>query len=166
MNTMNIYLIKNGQNAGPYTINEVQSRLNSGAYAENDLAWYEGCGDPISLSEVLRRVVSSTVKTQTTGFSSAELTHLAQNQLFFTITIVLSLVIAFVPLPADFDEIGHSIGVALSFLSLGCGWRLARSLKRRVWLWLLLLLCPVLSWFFAAYLIWLAFKTLKENKAP
>ncbi len=86
---MNIYLIKNGQNAGPYTMNEVQSRLNSGAYAENDLAWYEGCGDPIPLSGVVRRVVSSTVKTQMADFSPPELKKIAQEQKGFISTLLV-----------------------------------------------------------------------------
>lgn len=163
---MNIYLIKNGQNAGPYTINEVQSRLKSGVYALTDLAWYEGCEEPIPLSIVIAALSPAPATRPTASYSPAELTQLAQNNAMFIATVVLSLVLALVPLPADFEGVGHSIAVILSFVSLGFGWRLARSLRRKIWVWVLLLLIPVLSWFFAAYLVWVAFKTLKENKAP
>src|SRR5579871_6803793 len=67
-NKMNIYIFKNEQYAGPYTTDEVRTRLKSGAYAESDLAWYEGCGDPIPLSRVLRGLMSTP---STTEFSSA-----------------------------------------------------------------------------------------------
>jgi hypothetical protein len=47
---MNIYLIKNGQNAGPYSEPEIMSRVRAGSYTLDDLAWFEGCAGPVSLA--------------------------------------------------------------------------------------------------------------------
>jgi hypothetical protein len=160
---MNIYLIKNGQNAGPYTETEVLARLNSGLYAATDLAWYEGCSEPIPLANLLDALKSKPTSRQSIAQSPTELAQLKQNQGAFTGAMVLLLMLAFIPLP---EGIEHSVIIAASCVCLGAGWRLARSLKRKGWVWVLLLLLPYLSWIFGAYLIWEGFKTLKENKQP
>jgi hypothetical protein len=161
---MNIYLIKNGQNAGPYTETEVLSRLKAGIYALTDLAWYDGCQEPMPLAKVLFALKSAQANQPSGVYSPAELAQLTQNQAVFTVAIVSTFLLAVIPLPADFDGAGRAVGTALAFVCLGAGWRLARSLRRKGWVWVLLLLCPFLSWLFAAYLIWVAFKTVKENK--
>ncbi len=163
---MNIYLIKNGQNAGPYTMNEVQSRLKSGAYAENDLAWYEGCGDPIPLSGVVRRVVSTRVNTPTTDFSPAELKKIAQQQKGFISTLLVYVGLMLLSTMIDLGAAERPMFLATGMMALGYGWRLIRALRKNPWIWTLLLLLPFVCWFFYARLIWLATKTLKANGIP
>src|ERR1700722_14996362 len=163
---MNIYLIKNGQNAGPYTMNEVQSRLKSGAYAENDLAWYEGCGDPIPLSGVVRRVASTRVNTHTTDFSPFELVKIAQQQKGLTGALAVYIGLILLSMMIDFGAAQSPMFLAAALMSLGYGWRLTRALRKNPWLWMLLLLLPFICWFFYAWLIRLSVKTLKADGIP
>ncbi len=39
---MQIYIARNGQRLGPYSVEEVNRQLASGAISSNDQAWYEG----------------------------------------------------------------------------------------------------------------------------
>ncbi|MCE0484010.1 MAG: DUF4339 domain-containing protein [Methylacidiphilales bacterium] len=49
---MNIYLTKNGQQLGPYSLNQIQAMLASGQAALTDYAWYEGLPNWIPLQQV------------------------------------------------------------------------------------------------------------------
>ena len=49
---MKLYITKNGQRLGPYSVPEVQDLLRAGTIAPNDYAWYEGLSGWIPLSQV------------------------------------------------------------------------------------------------------------------
>ena len=49
---VNIYITRNGQQLGPYTLEQIQSRVNSGALLPVDLAWCEGMATWAPLSDV------------------------------------------------------------------------------------------------------------------
>ena len=49
---MNIYITRNGQQLGPYTLEQIQSQVNSGALLPADLAWCEGMANWAPLSDV------------------------------------------------------------------------------------------------------------------
>lgn len=157
---MNIYIFKNEQYAGPYTTDEVRTRLKSGAYAESDLAWYEGCGDPIPLSRVLRGLMSTP---STTEFSSADLVKIVREQKGFISTLLVWLGLIVLSMLIDFGAAERPMFIAVSMMNLGYGWRLLRALRKNPWIWLLPLICPFVCWLMDARLIWLANKTLKAN---
>jgi hypothetical protein len=163
---MNIYIFKNEQYTGPYTTDEVQSRLKSGAFALTDLAWHEGCGDPIPLARVLRDVVSSTMKTQTTDFSPSELIKIAQQQKGFISTMLVYIGLLLLSMMIDLGSAERPMFLAVGMMCLGYGWRLTRALRKNPWIWTLLMLLPFVCWFFYARLIWTATKILKANGVP
>src|SRR3977135_690752 len=49
---MQIYVGKNGQQLGPFSIEEVNRKLADGSFAASDLAWYEGAAGWAPLSSV------------------------------------------------------------------------------------------------------------------
>lgn len=49
---MQIYLARNGQREGPFSMDEVRGRLASGAAQSADLAWYEGAAGWLPLHQV------------------------------------------------------------------------------------------------------------------
>jgi Domain of unknown function (DUF4190)/GYF domain 2 len=50
--TMQIYVQQSGQQTGPYSLDDVRSRLSAGSLQPNDLAWYEGATGWMPLSSV------------------------------------------------------------------------------------------------------------------
>src|SRR5437764_13987831 len=49
---MQIYVGKNGQQLGPFSIEEINRKLAGGTFAGSDLAWYEGAAGWAPLSGV------------------------------------------------------------------------------------------------------------------
>ena len=49
---MEIYISRDGQQFGPYTIADLEADLNAGNIVKTDLAWYEGAPDWIPVSEL------------------------------------------------------------------------------------------------------------------
>ena len=49
---MRIYTYHAGQKSGPTSLEDVQSKIQSGALSQTDLAWYEGLADWIPLGQV------------------------------------------------------------------------------------------------------------------
>ena len=49
---MNIYISRNKEKFGPYTVEDVQALINQGVLAEMDYAWAEGASEWASLSKV------------------------------------------------------------------------------------------------------------------
>ena len=49
---MNIYIQKNGQNLGPYSIEQVNQYINEGQLSHNDLAFYDGLTNWVPLSSI------------------------------------------------------------------------------------------------------------------
>ena len=52
MTERHIYVTKNQEIQGPYTPDEIQTRLMSGHFLGNDLAWQQGVTEWIALSEL------------------------------------------------------------------------------------------------------------------
>jgi hypothetical protein len=49
---MQIFIAKNGQQLGPYTLEHIQGQVAAGALSPLDLAWYEGLADWAPLSQI------------------------------------------------------------------------------------------------------------------
>ncbi|MFO0041626.1 MAG: DUF4339 domain-containing protein, partial [Pseudomonadota bacterium] len=49
---MQIHINRDGQNFGPYTLDEARQYLASGNLIETDLAWFEGAANWMPLSQV------------------------------------------------------------------------------------------------------------------
>jgi hypothetical protein len=49
---MQIYITKNGERLGPYTLQEAQNLVGAGSISATDFAWYEGLADWIPLTQV------------------------------------------------------------------------------------------------------------------
>ncbi len=54
---MEIFISRDGQQFGPYTLSEVQTDLNTGNIVAGDLAWHEGAADWVEISEIAGLVV-------------------------------------------------------------------------------------------------------------
>src|SRR3954447_1250631 len=52
MTPLQIYIHRTGQQTGPYSLDEIQSHLRSGALEGSDWAWHEGASGWIPLSSV------------------------------------------------------------------------------------------------------------------
>lgn len=50
---MNVYVAKNQQKHGPYSLEEVQAKLAAGEFAWSDLGWHQGVTDWRPLSQLL-----------------------------------------------------------------------------------------------------------------
>lgn len=55
---MNIFVAKNEQKLGPYTVEEVRARIGSGSFSGEDLGWHEGLTDWQPLSRLLASLPS------------------------------------------------------------------------------------------------------------
>ena len=49
---MDLYLSLNGEQVGPYRLEDIQGWLNAGHITLTDLAWFEGCADWVKVSEI------------------------------------------------------------------------------------------------------------------
>ena len=49
---MEIYLHQDGERAGPFTLENVQGRLEGGQLTVSDAAWFEGCSDWVTVQDV------------------------------------------------------------------------------------------------------------------
>ncbi|NDG99884.1 MAG: DUF4339 domain-containing protein, partial [Opitutae bacterium] len=47
-----VYLHQNGQQVGPYQVNDLQSWVETGQLSVGQLAWFEGCPSWVTLAEV------------------------------------------------------------------------------------------------------------------
>lgn len=47
---------RNAENYGPYTLEQIKQHLWIGTFSESDLAWYEGCGDWVTLKDIVASV--------------------------------------------------------------------------------------------------------------
>lgn len=48
-----IYVTRDGQKMGPYSVAEIEGRLQSGAFSQGDLAWREGIPEWVTLAALL-----------------------------------------------------------------------------------------------------------------
>jgi len=49
---MNIYIVKNGQQTGPFAIEQIRDAIASGSVSPSDLAWHDGLPNWIPLSSI------------------------------------------------------------------------------------------------------------------
>jgi hypothetical protein len=49
---MEIYLYQDGERVGPFTLENVQGRLEAGQLTVSDAAWFEGCEDWVTVQDV------------------------------------------------------------------------------------------------------------------
>ena len=96
MTERHFYVNKNQEIQGPYTPEEIQTRLTSGHFLQNDLAWHQGVSEWKALSELFpstpiqksRRV--NLVRRKFSGFARASY--------FIGLFGILLLLIVFLPL--------------------------------------------------------------------
>jgi hypothetical protein len=55
---MDIFIAKNDQKFGPYTLEEVRARISSGSFTGDDFGWHEGLTDWQTLSRLLASLPS------------------------------------------------------------------------------------------------------------
>jgi hypothetical protein len=160
--TMNIYLIKNGQNAGPYSESEVTARIRGGLYGNNDLAWCDGCNEPVPLNEVLSKLSQQQASPQA-GFSAAELIVIAVNSRNLLLLAVGWIAVCILPCP---DYLTQTCGLVV----LGCwirfGWQLAHALHGKPWVWVVWSLIPLGNIYALVRILCTSVKTLKANGVP
>jgi hypothetical protein len=160
---MNIYLLKNEQYAGPYSEPEVMSRIKAGSYAKTDLAWCEGCTGPVPLIEILCRPSATRPMPTAKAFSAKELTIIAQNYNRLLVTAVSWFLARFLPWP---DLIQHLMFLTILGLWILFGWRLARALHERPWVWVIWSLLPFGNFYALIRILCTAARTLKSNGVP
>ena len=68
---MTLYIAKNGQRLGPYSITEAQNLVRAGTIAATDLAWYQGITNWIPLTQVPGFASVSTFSNASPGLVSA-----------------------------------------------------------------------------------------------
>ena len=171
---MNIYLIKDGQNAGPYSEPEVMSRVQAGSYTLADLAWFDGCTSPVPLAQIFARTPAVTsrpapapVQAATSEFYSAEeLTQIADLQRKLLFLGLGWIAYCFVSVPESLHYLEH----ALALVACGCwfrlGWKLARLLHEKPWVWVVFSLIPLLNFYAWGRILWTATKVLRANGIP
>ena len=71
---MQIYVGKNGQQLGPFSIEEINRKLADGTFAGSDLAWYEGAVGWAPLSGVAGVVIPQVSAARKSNLSWAKLT--------------------------------------------------------------------------------------------
>jgi hypothetical protein len=175
---MNIYLIKDGQNAGPYSETEVRSRIATGIYTLDDFAWFEGCTAPVTIGQVFAKPpmvtlgptpitapVTAPVPPVTSEFHSAkELNQIADLQRNLTI-LGLSW-IAYCFLPESYKAVAKLLGPLVLVFWLYFGWKLSRLLREQPWVWVIFSLIPLANFYAWGRIIWTATKTLRANGVP
>jgi len=160
---MNIYLIKDGQNAGPYSESEVMTRIKSGAYAKTDLAWAEGCPQPVPLIEILCAASSPQPIQADAKFSADELRMIAENYRNLLGVAVCWLVACFIPMP---DSVERVCFLVMAGMWIRFGWRLSGALRQNQWVCVVWSLIPLANIYALVRILRAAARTLKSNGIP
>lgn len=167
---MNIYLIKNGQNYGPYSKSEVMTRIQSGSFSLDDLAWFEGCSGAVTIAQVLGRTpppkAAPTRKPAAKNFQPSELAQIANWQKGMLAFLIPWFGFGFGPAPISLlwiQQIGFC-GAHIGLI-LQC-YEEAKLLRKNVWFWTLLAAIPVVNIFVVGRLFSRANKILKDNGIP
>jgi hypothetical protein len=58
LKSVEIYLYRNDEQFGPYTVKQIQAFIDTGSFSPIDSAWFEGCGDWTTISQVPGIVIS------------------------------------------------------------------------------------------------------------
>ncbi|TAL00753.1 MAG: DUF4339 domain-containing protein [Verrucomicrobia bacterium] len=164
---MNIYLIKNGQNSGPYSESEVRSRVKSGSITLDDLAWFEGCTEPLPLAQVLAKTrpvtLDPTPATASQIYSAEELTQIADLYRKYLVLGAAWLAFCIIPMPESLQSVQRVIALVAVGCWLRFNWKLSRLLQKNPWAWTLLALIPIVNYIAWGRILWLAAQTLRAN---
>lgn len=160
---MNIYLIKDGQNAGPYSETEVKARIKSGAYTLNDQAWCEGCTAPVPLAQIFRPSSPRRVIATETDYSHEALSAIAENHGQLCIAAICLVAYLFVPIPESMELAGTLI---IGGYIIRTGWRLTRALQRNPWVWVIWSLIPFANLYAVGRILWTSARVLKSYGLP
>lgn len=173
---MNIYLIKNGQNAGPYTEPEIMNRVKAGSYTLDDLAWFEGCAGPVPLAQVFAKTPPPITPIVTPApapqvhpageYSAGELIQMADLQRKFFTLAVAWLVYCFIPIPESFQPLDRIIELVALGYWFRFNWKLSRLLRKNPWVWTVLTIIPFVNLIAWGRILWLAAQTLRANGIP
>lgn len=168
----------------------------AGNYTLDDLAWFEGCSTPVPIAQVFAKPPPVTLglpptptPTPTPAPASAsasasapapalaqaatpdfhpaeELTQIAELQRKLIILGVGWIVYCFVPVPEFFKTIQSPLMLVAFGYWIRFGWRLARLLHEKPWVWVVFSLIPLLNFYAWGRIIWTATKTLRANGIP
>ena len=157
---MNIYLIKDGQNSGPYSESEVMARVQDGRYSKTDLALCEGCDEPMPLIEILCSISGSEPLGSNPALVADELRPIAENYSKLFLVAACWLVFCFLPVSGALEHICYLVifGAWMRF-----GWRLSRALQRNQWLWVIMTLIPLANIYALVQILRAAAKVLKSK---
>lgn len=73
---MNIYILKNGQQLGPFNETEVRDKMNAGQFTPNDWGWYEGLTNWQPLSTLMAKLSQSNIDTPPYRFALATISFI------------------------------------------------------------------------------------------
>lgn len=182
MNTY--YLIKNGKNAGPYSESEVMSRVQSGSYALTDLAWFEGCTEPVPIAQVFAKTPPFTpapapefvqaplpppafVHTAAPEtYSYEDLAKMADLQRKLLILGVCWILYCFIPVPESLQWMQFPAVIVATVHWIRLGWKLARLLQKNPWVWVVFSFIPLLNLCAWSRILWTAAQKLRANGIP
>lgn len=72
---MDIYIAKDGQQLGPYSLTDVQSQLTQGVVSPADLAFHEGLAEWVSLESILAAIARATPPALPTAAANGAASH-------------------------------------------------------------------------------------------
>jgi len=55
---MNIFIHRDGENYGPYSLEQIKEFLNNGTLNEYDSAWHEGCADWLPVKAIINSLTA------------------------------------------------------------------------------------------------------------
>jgi hypothetical protein len=160
---MNIYLIKNQQNSGPYTKAEVMNRIGAGECTLNDMAWCDGCAGAVPLSQIIAPPGGFAPLHKLAIIPATDLMEIAIKKTVLTWLTVSWLVLGFVPLPTWLYSLSGVFLLCVHVAMVIVSWQLARLLQKNVGLWIGLTIVPWVNLFAVARLVSQASLTLKSN---
>lgn len=160
---MEIYVTKNGVNAGPYSETEVMARIKDGRYAKTDLAWCEGCTSAVPLIEILCNPAMVKPTQHDQPLSAAELMFIAKDYTLLLLVAVVSLVGVFIPMSDSFERLWL---VLITGFWIGAGWRLSKALNKKPWVWVVWCFIPIGNLYALVRILLAAAKPLKSAGIP
>lgn len=160
---MNIYLIKNQQNSGPYTEAEVMNRIGAGECTLNDMAWCDGCAGAVPLSQIIAPPGRLAQPHKLPVNRTTAFIEIASRKKTVNLLAVAWVFLGIMPMPSGLlplETLGFVI-VHVAIILESC--QLARLLQKNVLLWFGLTLMPLVNLVAVAQLIRKASSTLKTN---
>jgi hypothetical protein len=160
---MNIYLIKNQQNNGPYTKAEVMNRIGAGEFTLNDMAWCDGCAGAVPLSQIIAPPGRLAQPHKLPMNRPTAFTQIASKKKIVSLLTVPWVFLGIMPMPSwllPLETLGFLI-VPIAIIIVSC--QLARLLQKNVLLWFGLTLVPLVNLFAVMRLVSQASLTLKQN---